>query len=239
MDHTSICRRQSFLMCVLWFRLDERSTFCLLYTHILDTNCGVAHLPSARAPHLGRELVCKESKKNFKATIAMSQDFPLGIESWVAHHAFSLCVLYGLHLKGCSVYSRIEQNRILFWWRTEEKSAILESYRVAPWLTKYHWRNWISGFQMNCNLMFSSSPSSLTSLLQPQLVSACACGFFFFLCRLLNVLEVIAPFKHFNKLREFVQMKLPPGFPVKLGERGEIVPRRTLPNAPHVRRSNM
>ncbi|XP_070342683.1 ankyrin repeat domain-containing protein 13C isoform X3 [Equus asinus] len=34
--------------------------------------------------------------------------------------------------------------------------------------------------------------------------------------KLLNVLEVIAPFKHFNKLREFVQMKLPPGFPVKL-----------------------
>ncbi|KAJ3599516.1 hypothetical protein NHX12_033475 [Muraenolepis orangiensis] len=69
---------------------------------------------NGRAPHLGRELVCKESKKNFKATVAMSQDFPLGIES------------------------------------------------------------------------------------------------------LLNVLEVIAPFKHFNKLREFVQMKLPPGFPVKL-----------------------
>ena len=35
--------------------------------------------------------------------------------------------------------------------------------------------------------------------------------------RLLNILEVVAPFKHFNKLREFVQMKLPPGFPVKLG----------------------
>uniref|UniRef100_H3CYR9 Ankyrin repeat domain 13C n=1 Tax=Tetraodon nigroviridis TaxID=99883 RepID=H3CYR9_TETNG len=69
-----------------------------------------------KPPHLGRELVCKESKKNFKATIAMSQDFPLGIES------------------------------------------------------------------------------------------------------LLNVLEVIAPFKHFNKLREFVQMKLPPGFPVKLAD---------------------
>ncbi len=34
---------------------------------------------------------------------------------------------------------------------------------------------------------------------------------------LLNVLEVIAPFKHFNKLREFVQMKLPNGFPVKIG----------------------
>ncbi|TRY82679.1 hypothetical protein DNTS_032606 [Danionella cerebrum] len=69
---------------------------------------------TGKAPHLGRELVCKESKKNFKATVAMSQDFPLGIDS------------------------------------------------------------------------------------------------------LLNVLEVIAPFKHFNKLREFVQMKLPPGFPVKL-----------------------
>ncbi|XP_068460183.1 ankyrin repeat domain-containing protein 13C-like [Clinocottus analis] len=67
-----------------------------------------------KPPHLGRDLVCKESKKNFKANVAMSQDFPLGIES------------------------------------------------------------------------------------------------------LLNVLEVIAPFKHFNKLREFVQMKLPPGFPVKL-----------------------
>lgn len=41
---------------------------------------------------------------------------------------------------------------------------------------------------------------------------------FVLLFRLLNVLEVIAPFKHFNKLREFVQMKLPPGFPVKLGK---------------------
>lgn len=33
---------------------------------------------------------------------------------------------------------------------------------------------------------------------------------------LLNVLEVIAPFKHFSKLRQFVLMKLPPGFPVKI-----------------------
>ncbi|XP_002740995.1 ankyrin repeat domain-containing protein 13C-like [Saccoglossus kowalevskii] len=33
---------------------------------------------------------------------------------------------------------------------------------------------------------------------------------------LLNVLEVITPFKHFNKLREFVEMKLPTGFPVKI-----------------------
>lgn len=33
---------------------------------------------------------------------------------------------------------------------------------------------------------------------------------------LLNVLEVIAPFKHFTKLREFVTLKLPNGFPVKI-----------------------
>lgn len=33
---------------------------------------------------------------------------------------------------------------------------------------------------------------------------------------LLSVLEVIAPFKHFSKLREFVTLKLPSGFPVKI-----------------------
>lgn len=40
----------------------------------------------------------------------------------------------------------------------------------------------------------------------------------FCLYSLLDVLEVIAPFKHFGKLREFMQTKLPPGFPVKIGE---------------------
>lgn len=33
---------------------------------------------------------------------------------------------------------------------------------------------------------------------------------------MLNVLEVIAPFKQFQKLRDFMENKLPPGFPVKL-----------------------
>lgn len=33
---------------------------------------------------------------------------------------------------------------------------------------------------------------------------------------LLNVLEVVAPFKHFKKLNEFVRLNLPPGFPVKI-----------------------
>ncbi|KAL4235952.1 Ankyrin repeat domain-containing protein 13C [Mactra antiquata] len=33
---------------------------------------------------------------------------------------------------------------------------------------------------------------------------------------LLDVLEVVAPFKQFQKLRDFMQNKLPPGFPVKL-----------------------
>ena len=35
---------------------------------------------------------------------------------------------------------------------------------------------------------------------------------------LLNVLEVVAPFKHFKKLNEFVRLNLPPGFPVKIGK---------------------
>ena len=34
---------------------------------------------------------------------------------------------------------------------------------------------------------------------------------------MLDVLEVIAPVKQFSKLREFLQSKLPPGFPVKIG----------------------
>lgn len=36
-------------------------------------------------------------------------------------------------------------------------------------------------------------------------------------CSILKVLEVVAPFKHFNKLKEFVAMKLPAGFPVRIG----------------------
>ncbi|CAH1132684.1 unnamed protein product [Ceutorhynchus assimilis] len=65
-------------------------------------------------PRLGRDLVYKESSKHFKATLAMSSDFPLSVEM------------------------------------------------------------------------------------------------------LLNVLEVIAPFKHFSKLRDFINFKLPSGFPVKI-----------------------
>jgi hypothetical protein len=41
--------------------------------------------------------------------------------------------------------------------------------------------------------------------------------YIFIFFSLLNVLEVIAPFKHFDKLKEFVSMKLPPGFPVRVG----------------------
>ncbi|RWS28501.1 ankyrin repeat containing protein-like protein, partial [Leptotrombidium deliense] len=70
--------------------------------------------PAGKHPCLGRDVICKESMKVFKATLAVSEEFPLSVDS------------------------------------------------------------------------------------------------------LLNVLEVIAPFKHFNKLREFVEMKLPPGFPVKI-----------------------
>lgn len=38
-----------------------------------------------------------------------------------------------------------------------------------------------------------------------------------YVSRILKVLEVVAPFKHFNKLKEFVAMKLPAGFPVRIG----------------------
>lgn len=34
--------------------------------------------------------------------------------------------------------------------------------------------------------------------------------------QLLDILEVVAPYKHFHKLRQFVDLKLPAGFPVKL-----------------------
>lgn len=40
---------------------------------------------------------------------------------------------------------------------------------------------------------------------------------FLSLYSILKVLEVVAPFKHFNKLKEFVAMKLPAGFPVRIG----------------------
>ncbi|CAF4780679.1 unnamed protein product [Pieris macdunnoughi] len=70
--------------------------------------------PPGEYPSLGRELVYKESSRNFRATLAMSDDFPLSVDM------------------------------------------------------------------------------------------------------LLNVLEVIAPFKHFAKLRQFIAMKLPKGFPVKI-----------------------
>ena len=43
--------------------------------------------------------------------------------------------------------------------------------------------------------------------------------FFVFFARLLDLLEVLAPeFKHFGRLRDFINFKLPPGFPVKLGK---------------------
>ncbi|XP_072935786.1 ankyrin repeat domain-containing protein 13C [Epargyreus clarus] len=79
----------------------------------VDWNSYISSSPG-QYPSLGRELVYKESSRNFKATIAMSDDFPLSVDM------------------------------------------------------------------------------------------------------LLNVLEVIAPFKHFAKLRQFVAMKLPKGFPVKI-----------------------
>lgn len=36
--------------------------------------------------------------------------------------------------------------------------------------------------------------------------------------QLLDMLEIIAPFKHLKKLRDFCTLKLPPGFPIKIGK---------------------
>lgn len=47
------------------------------------------------------------------------------------------------------------------------------------------------------------------------LVLFCNCEWY---CSLLNILEIVAPFKQFGKLREFLLNKLPPGFPVKIGK---------------------
>ena len=52
---------------------------------------------------------------------------------------------------------------------------------------------------------------------QVLIVLFCFVFFPLSLCSILKVLEVVAPFKHFNKLKEFVAMKLPAGFPVRIG----------------------
>lgn len=80
-------------------------------------------------------------------------------------------------------------------------------------------------------IQFSDQPGHVWLLSFSDSSPHCVfCVLCFVFLRLLNVLEVIAPFKHFNKLREFVQMKLPPGFPVKLGEHARITQRSTLQN---------
>ena len=38
------------------------------------------------------------------------------------------------------------------------------------------------------------------------------------MCRVMDLLELMAPMMHFAKLREFLDTKLPPGFPVKIGQ---------------------
>jgi hypothetical protein len=38
------------------------------------------YVSATECPILGRPMVCKESSKSFKATIAMSEDFPLTVD---------------------------------------------------------------------------------------------------------------------------------------------------------------
>ena len=91
--------------------------------------------PAGSPPVLGRRVVAKQSSKQFKATIAMSEQFPMKVSNILV---------------------------------------------------------------------------VVTALLVMQVDM------------LLAVLEVIAPqFKHFNKLRDFVKLKLPPGFPIQVNSEGQ------------------
>lgn len=81
-----------------------------------------------RPPHLGRELVCKESKKNFKATIAMSQDFPLGIESWVLPSAWSGSVQPFSSVTTCFV-----SGCWMFWRWLHPSSTLINSGSLFRW----------------------------------------------------------------------------------------------------------
>lgn len=86
---------------------------------------------------------------------------------------------------------------------------------IPPQETNVTWNDYIN-----------SSPGEFTPLGRSLIYKKCcksfkataamSSDFPFTVDMLLNVLEVIAPFKHFSKLREFVMMKLPPGFPVKI-----------------------
>ena len=84
-----------------------------------------------------------------------------------------------------------------------------------PAETNISWEEYISTSPGQCPLLgrskvYKESSKSLkaTVAISPDFPPA--------VDMLLNVLEVVAPFKHFNQLREFVLMKLPPGFPVKI-----------------------
>jgi hypothetical protein len=77
------------------------------------------------------------------------------------------------------------------------------------------WEDYISALPGQCpllgrNLVYKESRKSFKATV------AMSPDFPLTVDMLLNVLEVVASFKHLNKLRKFVLMKLPPGFPVKI-----------------------
>lgn len=84
-----------------------------------------------------------------------------------------------------------------------------------PPITNITWDDYINSTPGQCpslgrTLVYKKSSKAFKA------TAAMSPDFPFTVDMLLNVLEVIAPFKHFSKLREFVLMKLPPGFPVKI-----------------------
>ena len=156
--------------------------------------------------HIGRPIMLKQDKKPLKANIWMTEDFPVKVEMWVQglcsdtiighirSMGLKLCVASFLNT-GIVVRTLVvlEQYYIICWNDTE-LSVIL-----APLWAHYFVGGW---FLRHIAKLQITTPLEIANLSH----------------RLLNILEVMAPFKHFSKLKDFIQLKIPPGFPVKVGK---------------------
>lgn len=142
----------------------------LVYIPELHTDPGIWCLCLLR-PHLGRELVCKESKKNFKATIAMSQEFPLGIESWVAPSAWCASVELLSSVTTCFV-----SGCWMCWRWLHPSSTLINSGSLCRWSSLLVFlsnsvrelpKSVYTGVNVNTNFLFSLQTSPFSPRSQP------------------------------------------------------------------------
>ena len=117
----------------------------------------------------GRKAKVKTSKKAFKATLAMSEDFPMKVKS--------------LKLKPIVFDDEVDLIH------TQHSVSLSPSFYISfcsIFIVHTHWTELKCRFRLKVDMLMA-------------------------------VLEVIAPqFKHFGKLREFIDRKLPPGFPIQV-----------------------